>query len=251
MTRTVRNTVLDWTIPVVLLLGLSIPFWTSDLDVRVARSFYVPGAGWPVGAEPLWRFLKHYGVFPAWIVAVGALVVWGGSFARPRLRSMRRDAMFLVLVMAIGPGVLVNDVFKEQWGRPRPRDLVEFGGQREYVAPLIKGPPENGGSFASGHAATGFYLLTPYFLLRRRWPGWALAVFAGGITYGALVGYARMAQGAHFLSDILWALGIVYLTALALFYLLRIPGRNVDWGESSSPGAAPWGDNQQKKMEGS
>jgi len=227
MTRSVRTAVLDWTIPVVLLVGLSIPFWTTDLDVRVARNFHVPGEGWPVGAEPLWRFLKYYGVVPAWILATGALVAWAASFFRPPLRRLRRDAMFLVFVMAIGPGVLVNDVFKEQWGRPRPRDLVEFGGQREYVAPLIKSPPEHGGSFASGHAATGFYLLTPYFLLRRRWPGRALAVFVGGITYGALVGYARMAQGAHFLSDVFWALGIVYLTALALFYLVGLQRRAV------------------------
>jgi lipid A 4'-phosphatase len=118
--------------------------------------------------------------------------------------------------------VFVNDIFKEQWGRPRPRDMVQFGGTREYVEPLIKSPPEHGGSFASGHAATGFYLLTPYFLLRRRTPGRAAIVFACGIAYGTLVGIARIAQGAHFLSDVLWALGLVYLTALTLFYLLRL-----------------------------
>jgi membrane-associated PAP2 superfamily phosphatase len=226
---------MDWTLPVVLLVALTIPFWTGDLDVRVARHFYVPGEGWPRGAEPLWRSLKHYGVIPAWTVALGALGVWIASYFKPALRHMRRGAMFLVLVMAIGPGVLVNDVFKEQWGRPRPKDLVEFGGERAYVAPLIKSPREYGGSFASGHAATGFYLLIPYFLLRRRSPGKATAVFAGGIIYGSLVGYARIAQGAHFLSDVLWALGLVYLTGVVLFYLLRIPPG--DAGGSGHPAA--------------
>jgi lipid A 4'-phosphatase len=230
MTRVARTVILDWTIPAVLLIALSIPFWIGDLDVRVARHFHVPDAGWPVGAEPLWRFLKHYGVIPAWIIALGALAVWITSFFKPALRSARRAAMFLVFVMVIGPGVFVNDVFKEQWGRPRPRDLVEFGGQRQYVAPLIKSPRDHGGSFASGHAATGFYLLVPYFLFRRHQPARAAAIFTAGLAYGALVGYARMAQGAHFLSDVLWALGIVYLTAVAFFYLFRLhrdiaPGR--------------------------
>lgn len=225
MTREERTLVLDWTLPVILMVGMTIPFWMSDLDVRVARRFYVPGEGWPVGAEPLWKFLKSYGVVPAWIVATGALAVWIASFVKPRLRAARRAAMYLVFVMVIGPGVLVNDVFKEQWGRPRPRDLVEFGGQREYVPPLIKSPPEHGGSFASGHAATGFYLLTPYFLLRKRWPRRAAAVLALGIGYGSLVGYARVAQGAHFPSDVVWAGGIVYITAVALFYLLRLHAR--------------------------
>jgi membrane-associated PAP2 superfamily phosphatase len=37
-----------------------------------------------------------------------------------------------------------------------------------------------------------------------------------------MMGYARMAQGAHFLSDIVWALGVVYLSALAVFYALGL-----------------------------
>jgi membrane-associated PAP2 superfamily phosphatase len=233
MTRTTRTAILDWVLPVVLLALLTVPFFTGDLDVRVARRFYVPGEGWPVGAREPWRFLKYYGFVPAWIIAVGALLVWIGSFVRPSWRRMRRGAMFLVFVMTIGPGVIVNDVFKEQWGRPRPRDLVEFGGNRAYVPPLVKSAPENGGSFASGHAATGFFLLVPYFLLRRTRPGLGAAVFAGGIVYGSLVGYARIAQGAHFPSDVLWGLGIVYLTAVAFFYLFRLHRDVAPRGESA------------------
>jgi len=124
--------------------------------------------------------------------------------------------------MAIGPGVLVNDVFKGQWGRPRPKDLVEFGGKRQYVAPLIKSPREYGGSFPSGHAAMAFYLVTPYFLLRRRSRWKAAGVLAFGIIYGSLMGYARVAQGAHFVSDVLWALGFIYLSGVMIFYLLRL-----------------------------
>lgn len=222
MSRALRRAFLDWTIPVLLLATLTIPFFRSDVDMRIARHFYVPGAGFPVGAEPLWRALKYYGVIPAWLVSIGALGVWIASFARPRLRSMRRGAIFLVLVMAIGPGLIVNGVFKAHWGRPRPRDMVELGGTRAYVAPLVKGPRENGGSFCSGHAATAFYLLTPYFLLRRRSRWNAAAVLVCGLAYGSMMGYARMAQGAHFLSDIVWALGVVYLSALAVFYALGL-----------------------------
>jgi len=214
--------VLDWAVPVALLVALTIPFFVTDLDVRVARHYYVPGAGFPVGAEPFWRWFKYHGVIPPWIVAIVALFMFVASFLRPRLRRMRRGAVFLVLVMTIGPGLIVNDVFKEHWGRPRPRDLVEFGGTREYVPPLIKSPRENGGSFASGHAATGFFLLAPYFLLRRRSRVKAALVLATGLVYGSLMGYARVVQGAHFVSDVVWALGIVYLTALALFYAMGL-----------------------------
>jgi membrane-associated PAP2 superfamily phosphatase len=215
-------TTLDWAIPVVVLVGLSVPFWTGDLDVSVARRYHEPGAGWPRGGDSPWDFLYHYGVIPAWVVSVSALVVFLASFRRTRLRVHRRAAAFLVLVMVVGPGLVVNNLYKENWGRPRPRDLVVFGGERDYVAPLVKSPREHGNSFVSGHAATGFYLLTPYFLLRRRARARALAVLAVGLAYGSLMGLARMIQGAHFLSDVLWALGFVYLTALAFFYLLRL-----------------------------
>lgn len=222
MSRGTRAAILDWGIPIILLIATTIPFYRADIDVRIARHFYVPGAGWPQGAMEPWRFCKHQGFIPAFVVAGGALGVWIASFVRPRVRSARRGALFLVLVMAIGPGLLVNNVFKDNWGRPRPRDLVEFGGQREYVAPLLMSPREHGRSFPSGHAAVGFYLLVPYFLLRRRSCWKAAGVLAGGLLYGALMGYARIAQGAHFLSDVLWALGSVYLSSLALFYALGL-----------------------------
>jgi membrane-associated PAP2 superfamily phosphatase len=217
-----RAVALDWLIPVTLLAGLTVPFFTGDLDLAVSARFYVPGVGWPTGGEAPWKTLYDYGVLPAWIIALSALVVFLASFGSARARPHRRAMVFLVLAMVIGPGVIVNDVFKEQWGRPRPKDVVEFGGTRAYVHPWVKSPRENGNSFVSGHAATGFYLLTPWFLLRRRRPQQALVWLVAGIAYGALVGAARITQGAHFLSDVLWSLGFVYLTGLALSYALRL-----------------------------
>ncbi|MFH1755629.1 MAG: phosphatase PAP2 family protein, partial [Candidatus Latescibacterota bacterium] len=128
---------------------------------------------------------------------------------------------FLVLVMIVGPGLIVNSVFKQNWGRPRPRDLVEFSGGKPYVMVWDKRSPDGGNSFASGHASTGFYLFTPFFFLRRRSKYWALFFLASGLGYGSLIGLARIIQGAHFLSDVVWAGGFVYLSGLAFFYLLR------------------------------
>jgi lipid A 4'-phosphatase len=223
-----RLALLDWSLALVVLVGLTIPFWTTDLDLAMATRFYTPGAGWAHGGDHPWDLLYHYGVLPAWMVAVSALVVFVASFWWGKIRSHRRAALFLVLVMAVGPGLLTNNVFKEHWGRPRPRDLVEFNGNREYVKPWVKSARENGNSFASGHAATAFYLCSPYFLVRRRSKAWALFFLALGVTYGSLMGWARMVQGMHFLSDVLWGFGFVYLSGLALLYLLRLhvePGR--------------------------
>ncbi|MDH4036618.1 MAG: phosphatase PAP2 family protein [Candidatus Krumholzibacteria bacterium] len=239
---TARTTVLlDWLLPVVLLVGLTIPFWTTSLDMGIEARFYSSAAGWEQGGAEPWHALKHYGVIPAWIVGIAALVVFVSSFWNSRARTWRRPALFLVLALAIGPGVIVNDVFKENWGRPRPLDVTELGGDRAYVEPWVKSPKEMGGSFVSGHAAMGFYLLVPYFLMRRRSRTKAVAVLMLGLGYGFLVGVARMVQGAHFASDVLWAFGFTYLTALALFYAMGLHRASsaADQARAPAAGRAP------------
>lgn len=221
-----RPALLDWLLALVVLVGLTVPYWTTDIDVVMARHFYTPGVGWADSGHQPWNFLGRYGVIPAWVLAVSALAVFIVSFWWGRIRAHRRAALFFVLVMVVGPGILTNSVFKKNWGRPRPRDLVEFNGNREYVKPWVKNAPDHGHSFASGHAAAAFYLLTPYFLVRRRSRAWALFFLVLGLTYGSLMGWARMRQGAHFLSDVFWGLGFVYLSGLALLYLLRLHGES-------------------------
>jgi membrane-associated PAP2 superfamily phosphatase len=220
--RRSRAWLCDGLIPILLLVGLTVPFWTTSLDLDIARAFYAPGEGWPRGSEQPWHALKHQGVSPAWVLVAAALGVFTSSFWSARARPHRRAALFLVLVMAVGPGLIVNDVFKKNWGRPRPKDVFEFGGDRAYVRPWIKSPRENGGSFASGHAATAFYLLTPYFLFRKRRRAVAAGFLALGIGYGCLMGCARTMQGAHFASDVVWALGFVYLSGALLYHALRL-----------------------------
>jgi len=209
-------------VPLVLLAGSTVLFWTTDIDMAVERALYDPVDGWARGQEQPWRFLYDWGVVPAWIVALGSLAILITSIFKRNLARYRRVAIYYVLVMAVGPGLIVNSAFKQQWGRPRPKDVYEFGGDRDYVQVWHKRDPGMGNSFASGHAATGFFLFSPFLVLRRKSLGRALAYLALGIVYGSVVGYARMLQGAHFLSDVVWAAGFVYLTALGFYYLLRL-----------------------------
>jgi len=219
------RTILDWALPVTLLAALTVALRATDADMALERRFFVPGEGWPIGSRQPWDFLYHYGVIPAWVIALASLAAIVASLWSQRLAARRRVATFLVLVMVIAPGLMVNTIFKQNWGRPRPKDVVELGGDRAFLPVWEKGEKGNGNAFASGHAAMAFYLLVPWFLARRsdrrRGVLWLLA----GLAYGSLMGVARMVQGAHFLSDIAWSAGFVYLTALALFYGLGLHRR--------------------------
>ncbi len=210
----------------VLLLTLVIR-WTG-LDLAISGWFFDPEAGgWPWGQSWLARGLYTLGAFPAFLLAGGGALAWlmgwklQGSVAPPN------SAMFLVVLFLIGPGLVVNVGFKQTWGRPRPSQVRQFGGERDF---LPVGTPGSGmhrnSSFPSGHAATAFYLIAPAFVVRSRRPRLAAGLAAAGGLFGALMGLARIAQGGHWVSDVLWSAAVVYFTAVILArWLFSPPGK--------------------------
>jgi lipid A 4'-phosphatase len=210
-------------IPAVLLVGLTLVCRLADIDTSLTRWFYVHGgrAGptadrWPLVSAQPWIALYDWGCYPAWILGVGGLAVWFASFFWNRLETWRAAGLFYALLLALGPGVLVNLVLKPYWERPRPDNTVPFGGQSEFVPVFERGQGREDYSFPSGHASMGFYLMAPAFVFRRRRPRLALAFLALGLGAGSLIGLARIVAGAHFASDVLWAGGLMYFTALGL-----------------------------------
>jgi len=207
------------------LLALSALIRLLDLDLRVARWFYQPDGAhcwWAEGRQP-WEIIYRYGTWPANLLGAASLVGLLAAFFYRRLRRHRRSLLALVLVLALGPGLIVNTLLKEHWGRPRPRDMIEFGGTEAFVPVGTVGQPDGNEGFPSGHAAMGFYFLSLYILWRGRRPRAAMSALVGGLAAGGLLGFQRIAAGAHFLSDVLWSGGIVYLTALGVDYVLGPP----------------------------
>jgi len=207
---------------VILVLGTAF-FRLSRADVAISQWFYGGGSGygWPLlGAEP-WRSIYRYGVVPAWALAVGGLAVALLSFGVWRLKRWRRAGLFLFLLLLLGPGLLVNALFKPHWMRPRPSQTAAFGGVEQFEPVWDVGQSTQSRSFPSGHASMGFYLMAPAFLVYRRRRRLAVAFFAAGLAGGMVMGLTRIVQGGHFASDVLWSAGCVYLTGLLLYVLLR------------------------------
>jgi lipid A 4'-phosphatase len=197
-------------------LAPDIDLWFSALFYRAGDGFYLAGAAWV-------RLLYEI-VNPVTAVAALALLVLLlrnvllGSPAGP---FNARATLFLMAVLAVGPGLVVNGVFKSYWGRARPRDVVEFGGTRTFTpAFVISDQCDRNCSFTSGHASVPFAFMALGLLLRRR--RWA--VFAGAATFGGLVGLGRIVQGAHYLSDVIFSGVFVFVIAYLLaHYAFRLP----------------------------
>ena len=136
------------------------------------------------------------------------------------VRSFKKHARLLptaivTFSLILGPGVLVNSVFKEHWDRARPRQIQEFGGDKQFTpAWVVSNQCDRNCSFTSGHAAAGFAFVVMHFVARSRTWLWL------GLASGALIGAARIAVGAHFLSDIVFSFFLVYLVAALVARIL-------------------------------
>jgi lipid A 4'-phosphatase len=154
-------------------------------------------------SHPLGEFVRK--TLPIILFGLAALTALLGAAAwrlgRPLMGFGPRAAGFVLASLALGPGLVVNVLLKDNWGRPRPSTIAEFGGPNHYVPAFI--PSDqclDNCSFSSGHAALGFWMIAFAMLVSPRWRPLALLAAVG---FGAAVGLVRIAQGGHFLSDVI------------------------------------------------
>ena len=211
----------------VLIIVTILIFTITDLDITSARWFFHSGEKnpWPVASQSLW--LLFYSSAP-WIT--GSLAIAGttaliAGLLRKDARKFRTHGLFILLCVAIGPGLIVNGILKDHWGRARPRQIIEFGGKHQYTQPLLPAGA-HGKSFPCGHCSVGYLYGAGWWLWRRRYPKIAALSLVTGLALGTLLGFGRLAAGGHFLSDNLWsgliALGVAHVL---YYYVLRIPAR--------------------------
>ncbi len=214
--------------PILLLAVLTVIIAHFGLDLRLQALFYQHGTGWFMGEKPLWMLLYKYGNIPALLCLFGSIIILILGFWMIPFIKFRKMALLFILVIVIGPGLFVNMIFKDHWGRPRPREIVQFDGTMQFCESYQIGVPGKGKSFPCGHASIGFVLFVPAFFFRKRHKIRSIILLTAGLAYGTLMGIGRMVQGGHFASDVIWSAGLVYLTAIGIFYLLGMD-KDIYW----------------------
>lgn len=216
-----------WLLPLIA-MALIAPF-TPALDMAISRYFYTSGNSFTNNA--FFTFLFDYGPIPAMIIAGIAALILIASFFFTKLKSWQRPAACLVLTMAIGTGLIVHAVLKDHWGRPRPKQITEFGGIqtfRPFYEPNIFEQPEPSKSFSCGHCSMGFYFFA-LALVGRRLDHKALFInsLILAVVLGILLSLTRIAQGGHFFSDTLISALVMWLTAYTCDRLLYFNNRQI------------------------
>ena len=174
------------------------------LDLAAARLFYLGGNEF-AGRTSLGNFARFIGYAVPFFLLAPPVLIWLARRAgiKTGWRVTGRAAAFLALTMALGPGVLVNLVLKDNSHRPRPVQVTQFGGTMEF-RPLYRfdGACVKNCSLVSGEGSAAFWTLAPALLMPQPWRA---ASVAAAMTFGVAVGVLRMAFGGHFLSDTLLA----------------------------------------------
>jgi membrane-associated phospholipid phosphatase len=198
----------EWAWIALVCSGLCLLFslW-PELDLHISQWFQNASGAFPGRQHPV-------------VQAVYVAVPWAGRLLAllallmavlPAWRCAgrwRRRILALGLSLLVGVGLVVNVVFKEQWGRARPAAVLLPDAKATFT-PALR-PAEHcrrNCSFVSGHAATGFALMSIGLMgsprARRQW-------LRAGWLAGLVIGLGRIAQGGHFASDVLFAGLIVW-----------------------------------------
>ena len=115
---------------IAVVVGVIFAVWPRlDLDLSALfydshrKIFIINAQLWVTSLRRAGRGIVVLVVAPAFLAAIGKMI-WP---RRPMLIE-GRAAWFLVVTLALGPGVVTNLVLKDHWHRPRPIDVTEFGG---------------------------------------------------------------------------------------------------------------------------
>jgi len=215
-----RGTMLIWA---GLFLCMALYAKVPQIDLSFSARYFDSARGFIHANDPLVRLLYLWTppvgrTILALLAVFSLLAPWLARLAERQGRtdtamrcrtSWRHMAVIAVICGVIGPGLLIEGVFKNTVGRPRPVQVEQFGGNQPFHGPFQPGDdPDSHRSFVSSHAATGFWLmslgLTAGPVWRRRW----LLI---GVVAGAVIGMGRIMQGGHFLSDIIFAFYAVWV----------------------------------------
>ena len=185
-----------------------------QLDLWVSHLFYANNGIFPANEMWLVKVVYHGTPWVGRVLFVGSILLLTVAVLMPSRVSRRnwRRACAVVAVVVLGIGLLVHTVLKDGMGRPRPRDVQAFAGPTAFVPVFVPSQfCQTNCSFVSGHSAVGFALMSlGMFGIRRRRQFWLFT----GLVVGGLIGLTRIAQGGHFLSDIVFSLIAIWSSHL-------------------------------------
>ncbi len=204
------------------------------IDIGISRIFFEQG----FHLKDLWWYsLIREGLTSLLclsMIAILGIYVFNRLSKRDLCRIDGRKVSYLFVVLILGAGLVVNVIFKDNFGRARPRDIAEFGGSKQFTpAFVVSDQCDTNCSFSSGEGAAGFFSLALALALSRR-----RAVLLAALGVGGLVSFLRVAAGAHFFSDTIVSFFVMLIFTDVLYYYVVLPETERDGLRVQAPSEA-------------
>jgi membrane-associated PAP2 superfamily phosphatase len=190
-----------------------------QLDLDLVSPFYDPATGWAVAGRG-WVLVRNAAAWLIALIAAPAAIALLGKIVRPHKTALMppRHALLMLLTLALGPGLLANTILKDNWGRPRPIEVTEFGGPLKFLPWWDpRGPCPKNCSFIAGEPSGAFWTLAPAALTP---PQWRALAYGAALVFGAAIGLVRAGGGGHFFSDVVFAGVFMFLLIWVMHGLL-------------------------------
>lgn len=205
-----------------LALGIPLFLFVPQIDLAVSKAFFDAGQSAFMGKTPAIEAARtafkilYFGAL-AFALAMCVRSSTGGL----RLIGVKAAKwLFVCACLSVGPGLVSNVVFKDHWGRARPVQITEFGGQKSFTpAPLPAAQCSSNCAFFSGEASSVYMV---FFAAALVFPIFSNGLIAAGLAAGTLTGLIRISQGGHFVSDIYFAGVAMAMTAYLLHTAFRL-----------------------------
>jgi membrane-associated PAP2 superfamily phosphatase len=192
-----------------------------QLDLDLARIsfdstrklFGINAQLWVQHARDAARLIVTFLVLPAGLAIAGKLI-----WPHRRMLIEGRSALFLIVTLALGPGIITNLILKDHWGRSRPIDVQQFGGTDKFTPWWDpRGECPNNCSFVAGEPSGAFWTMAPAALAPLELQPLA---FGAALLFGVAVGILRIGGGGHFFSDVVFAGVFVYLEIWLIYAMI-------------------------------
>jgi membrane-associated PAP2 superfamily phosphatase len=175
--------------------------------------FGINAQPWVQHAREAARVIITLLVLPAFLALIGKLI-----WPHRRMLIEGRAALFLIVTLALGPGIITNLILKDHWGRSRPIDVQQFGGTDKFTPWFDpRGDCPNNCSFVAGEPSGAFWTLAPAVLAPLELQPLAIGA---ALVFGVAMGILRIGGGGHFFSDVVFAGVFVYLEIWLVYGLI-------------------------------
>jgi lipid A 4'-phosphatase len=205
-----RKNIFNWVLFLVLISVLFFVF--PKLDIYISNLFYKKGQGFVYSDNYFVKII--FKSIPLLTYTAAIIYCISGLYQYFINKKFRKIFLYLLLTLIIGPGIIVNSLLKGYFGRARPKNITEFGGDSHFTrVAQISNQCHLNCSFSSGHAAGAYHFTNISLVSPRRF---FKRFFNSAMIFGTIVGLVRIMQGGHFASDVIFSCLVVLVVNVAL-----------------------------------